>query len=313
MVLLALLLFDLYTAAPFAMFKLFKRQEIPRTPPAGGYDIATCKLLLTEQLDYITRVCEKAAGQADAAYVQTLAGEGGHGYLVERAGRLDKDELFVLVLDHLQEDGYRRLREFKGNSSITTYLTAIISRLVVDIVRSRTGRNRAKERAERFGELGRRIYELVIQQAHSIAETVNILQINHGITATEAQLQAILDEMQGRKPRHQSDAASEIAWSDSGELVSIQRSTPEQQVADKQLERKRNEVLRQVLDSMTAEDKLLIRLRFPLDEATEPLDSSTVAKMLGLNQQEVDRRTRRILTTCRELLLKQGISFDALL
>ena len=295
------------------MFKLFKRQETPTIPPAGGYDVATCKRLLSEQIDYITKVCEKAAGQADAAYVQALAGEGGHGYLVERAGRLDKDELFVHVLDHLQEDDYRRLREFKGNSSITTYLTAIISRLVVDIVRSRTGRNRAKERAERFGELGLRTYELVIQRGHSIAEVVDILQTNHGIAATEAQLQSMLDEMQGRKPRHQSDAESETAWSDSGELVSIQRSTPEQKVSEKEQERRRREILKQVLDSMSGEEKLIIRLRFPLDEEKDPLEPVAIAKMLGITPQEVERRTRRILTSCRELLLKQGISLDALL
>lgn len=295
------------------MFKLFKRQEISTTPPVGGYDTATCKRLLTEQLGYITKVCEKAAGQAEAACSQCIAGEGGHGYLVERAGRLDKDELFIQVLDHLQEDDYRRLREFKGNSSITTYLTAIISRLVVDIVRSRTGRNRAKERAERFGELGRRTYELLIQSKHTIREAVEILQVNYGMTADAGRLQAMLDEMLGRSSRHQTDADHETAWNDSGELVSIQRSTPEQKLADKQQDRKRKEVLKQVLDSMTAEDKLLVRLRFPLDEATDPLDAATVAKMLGLNQQEVERRTRRILTTCRELLLKQGISLDALL
>ena len=295
------------------MLKLFKRQEISSTPPAGGYDSATCKRLLTGQLDYITKVCEKAAGQAEATYNQCISGEGGHGYLVERAGRLDKDELFVQVLDHLQEDDYRRLREFKGNSSFTTYLTAIISRLVVDIVRSRTGRNRAKERAERFGELGRRTYELVVQAKHTIAETVDILRVNYGMVADAGQLQAMLNEMQGRSNRHQTDADHETAWSDSGELVSIQRDTPEQKLADKQQDRKRKDVLKQVLDSMTAEDKLLVRLRFPLDEATDPLDAATVAKMLGLNQQEVERRTRRILTSCRELLLKQGMSLDALM
>lgn len=295
------------------MLKLFKRQEIPTTPPTGGYDVVTCKRLLSEQLDYITRVCEKAAGQADAVYTQALAGEGGHGYLVERAGRLDKDELFVQVLDHLQEDDYRRLREFKGNSSISTYLTAIISRLVVDIVRSRTGRNRAKERAERFGETGRRLYELVIQRGHSIAEVVDILQTNHGIAATEGQLQAMLDEMQGRKPRHQSDAESETAWSDSGELVSIQRSTPEQKVSEKEQGRRRREILKQVLDSMSGEEKLIIRLRFPLDEEADQLEPAAIAKMLGTTHQEVERRTRRILTSCRELLLKQGISLDALM
>ncbi|QOX79865.1 sigma-70 family RNA polymerase sigma factor [Trichlorobacter lovleyi] len=295
------------------MLKLFKQQEIPTTPPTGGYDVATCKLLLAEQLDYITKVCEKAAGQTESTYNQCIAGEGGHRYLMERPGRVDKDELFVLVLDHLQQDDYRRLREFKGNSSITTYLTAIISRLVVDIIRSRTGRNRAKERAERFGETGRRLYELVIQQGHCVADVVAILQTSHNISSTQEQLQAMLDEMQGRSTRHQTDTDHETAWSDSGVLVSIQRSTPEQKVVDQQLERKRKELLKQVLDGMNAEDKLLIRLRFPLDEDTDPLDNSTVAKMLGLNQQEVERRTRRILTTCRELLLKQGISLNVLL
>lgn len=294
------------------MFKLFKRQDIPATPPAGGYDSATCRRLLSEHLDYIEKICEKATAGSEAAYGTSLAGEGGHGYIVERPGKLDKDELFIQVVDHLKEDDFRRLREFKGNSSITTYLTAIISRLVVDIVRSRTGRNRAKERAERFGELGRKLYDIIFQRGLPITEAQEALAAD-GISTSEVQLREMLDEMEGRGTRHQITSGTETAWGDAGELVTIQRDTAEQMMTDRQQQQQQQALLKTMLDGLSGQERLLVVLRFPLDEDVLPLNNLEIAMRVGLTQQQVDRKIRNILLRCREELLAKGLSLDDLL
>lgn len=242
---------------------------------------------------------------------QYFSGEGGHVYLVEQAGRLDKDELFIQVIDHLKEDDFRRLRNFRGNSSLTTYMTTIINRLLVDLVRQRTGRSRAKERSERHGDLGKKVYDLLMVQRHSVQETAEILAVNFGITVSIEQILEIRDEMQGRGGRHQSAEGTSTAWGKDGELIAVNPVTPETAAISDELSQKKRDMLARVLDTLTAEEKIVVRLRFPLDDK-EPLSSEEIGQMLGKPGREIERQIRRILISCRELLLKQGISFEYL-
>lgn len=48
---------------------------------------------------------------------------------------------YVYVLDKLNEDNQRRIRQFKGKSSFKTYIVAVAKRLAIDFYRSRYGRN----------------------------------------------------------------------------------------------------------------------------------------------------------------------------
>jgi RNA polymerase sigma factor (sigma-70 family) len=47
---------------------------------------------------------------------------------------------YVYVLDKLNEDNQRRIRQFQGKSSFKTYIVSITTRLAIDFFRSRYGR-----------------------------------------------------------------------------------------------------------------------------------------------------------------------------
>jgi len=278
------------------------------------YDGDACHRLLNEQLGYIAKVCEKVVcDEYSGEYKSSLFGDGGTSYRIERQASLDADELFVHVVDHLRDDDYRRLREFQGRSSITTYLTAIIGRLVVDIVRQRTGRNRAKERAESHGELGHHVYDLMQMGGHTADESTDILLTNFSIQTSADELRAIHSSLLGRDTRHQSCANTETAWGEGGEFVVIQRNNPEMELMSHMQDTRRGDVLAVLIEELKGEERLLLRLRFPLDNETPPLDMEQIAAMTGLSLQQADRKLRYILKSCREKLLSKGLCLDDLL
>lgn len=271
-----------------------------------------CREFLNEQLDFIARICEKAASKAPGSSGSSLFGDGGTSYLVLQQDGIDADELFIQVVDHLREDNYRRLREFEGRSAIATYLTTIVSRLVVDVIRKRTGRSRAKERAERQGELGGRIYDLMVGRGHTADEAAHILQTTFAMQVAPDQVREIHASFFGRDVRYQSPVSSETAWGEEGELVVICNKTPEDELSFQTAQKSRQEVLSALIDGLKGEERLLLRLRFPLDDDAEPRDLAEISHMVGLSPQQADRKIRRILQRFREELLRKGIRFDDL-
>ena len=185
--------------------------------------------------------------------------------------------------------------------------------MVVDLVRQHTGRNRAKERAESYGELGRHVYDLMVKRGHSAEEAVEILETSFKIQATSSELMELHRSLLGRDVRHQSCADTETAWGANGELVVVQRQNPEMELVGQTQNVRRHNLLAVLVEDLKGEDRLLVKLRFPLDEETPPLDIEQIATMTGQSSQQADRKLRRILQSCREVLLKKGLSLEDLL
>lgn len=295
------------------MLRLFKNKSLNPHAQVCASDGDACQRILNEQLGYITKVCNNAMSNQMSNCRLSITGDGGASYNIQQNAILDADELFVHVVDHLKEDDYRRLREFKGRSSIPTYLTTIIGRLVVDIVRQRTGRNRAKERAELHGELGRHVYSLMIKNNHTAVETAEILFTNFSIQSSVDDLRSLHSDLLGRDTRHQSCSDTETTWGENGEFVVIQRNNPEMELMGHTQNVRRRDVLAGLIEGLSGEERLLMRLRFPLDDNIIPLDIEQIAVMTGLTTQKADRKLRRILQSCREELLGKGLSLEDLL
>lgn len=69
----------------------------------------------------------------------------------QRCGAIEGDELLSLVCARLVQDDYRALRQFRGDSSIQTYLAALTSRLLLDDRIARWGKWRPSARAKALG------------------------------------------------------------------------------------------------------------------------------------------------------------------
>jgi DNA-directed RNA polymerase specialized sigma24 family protein len=109
---------------------IFTKKSAPQTEDFPDY-----ARLIVDHLPYIEKQCRRAA-------------ESPGNYRSDADVDNEADHLLTEVLDHLKADDFKVLRDFRGSSKLTTYLTAVISNLVVDIIRTRKGRSRAGERLD---------------------------------------------------------------------------------------------------------------------------------------------------------------------
>ncbi len=107
--------------------------------------------MINEQLDFIEKQSYKIV---KLKFADKKTGENAKIEIENRALELSNN-----VLDKLKKEDFKILRNFNKKAKITTYLTTIISRQFVDIIRKKMGRSREKDRAKEFGDLGLRIYK----------------------------------------------------------------------------------------------------------------------------------------------------------
>jgi len=218
---------------------------------------------------------------------------------------IDPDTLVNDILGRLRADNYKVLREFRSHSKLTTYIGTIISNLVVDLVRKQKGRSRAKDRARAMGPIGDRVYELVIEKGYPVEEAYEFLKENHRVTETIDEIKTMIDRIRGRKtwpgpadPSEKSDIKSKLFTGDD----------PEKELTRKQEDELAKNVLNQILSQLNNGEKFIIRMRFPLSEDEDAKDLSEISRILNISEKAVDSRIRRILSKCKEEMLRNGLS-----
>ncbi len=232
-------------------------------------------------------------------------------------------ELSNQVLDTLERDDYRVLRQFKGNARLSTYITTIIARQAVDMLRKKLGRSREKERAQKFGKIGLLIYEKIILQGCSIPEIYPALTSEAdaaGFPGSLEEVEHMLDKIKGKKGGlHFSlennpvvrngaivDEAGEYIIPDTG-------SDPRELLIKEQREQKISLAIKNILAQLNGEERLILRMRFPAREEEKPGKVEAISMILGISEKAVYKRIARVLKKCRELLDRQGVTVNDLL
>jgi len=260
--------------------------------------------LITDNIQYIEKQCHKACGiyKKKAISVQPKIEGGSDNPIasmhVIASGEIDPDILFNEVLDHLKKDDFKVLKDFKNRSKLTTYITTIIAHLIIDIKRKMEGRNRATERARSMGPLGEKLYDLVFIKGYPLEEAFNFLKKTDAVTETLEEIETMVEKIKGRSSSHPHTGTF------------IEKDTPEKELEEKQREALAKNVINEVLEGLSNEEKLIIRMRFPLSEDEEPKRPSEIARMLGISEKAADSRIRRALSRCKEMMLKNGLSIS---
>jgi RNA polymerase sigma factor (sigma-70 family) len=270
--------------------------------------------LIVNNLEFIKKQCRRAVAQgmsADEDYTDVA-------YLDN-----ETDQLLNAVLDRLKDDNYRVLREFHGESKLTTYITTIITNLTIDIVRAQKGRNRARERARALGKTAELLYEMVYLRRLSVKEAQTAIEVTYGVHEPLEKLHDLINQMRGRSygQVHVFDGTSWMApghtiVDDDGEIkVEVVDSTtlPDEQLISGQRQALARQTINDLLQSLTGEEQLMLRLRFPANETESPQTIRYIGNMLGLSEKVVDSRIRRLLNRLREMLIKQGLGLDDLI
>ncbi|MBV5329375.1 MAG: sigma-70 family RNA polymerase sigma factor [Chlorobium sp.] len=278
--------------------------KVPPQPPNEATDYAR---LIVEHLPYIEKQCRRAAESPSSHHSDAEVDN-------------EADHLLTEVIDHLKADNFKVLRDFRGDAKITTYLTSIISNLVVDVIRSRRGRSRAGERAKDLGPVAEQLHKLVYGLGYTLADSYGHLVASHGISESEDELRGMLQKIRGKDGITHTTTAN---WPHQGREVLVDNEVEvvvpdpakgaDELLIDDQRNQKRGMVIGALMEGLSGEERFMVRLRFPASESESSKSIREIATLVGQTEKSVDNRLRRILMRCRETLLGRGLSLDDLI
>jgi RNA polymerase sigma factor (sigma-70 family) len=193
------------------------------------------------------------------------------------------------LIDH----DYAALRKFQGRSSFGTFIAAVTANILLDYRNHEWGKWRKSAEAERLGELSVELERLLYRDWHSVDEAFHILARQHpGLTRPEIEdLAARIPvrtrrQMVGVEEARSTPAAAHAAEASLGETAS-----------------RVSLVVCSVMDRMSEEDQLLLRLRFEAG-----MTVAQIARAMHGHQQQLYRRLYTIFEQLKEELHCAGIA-----
>lgn len=210
--------------------------------------------------------------------------------------REDAEDFGSLVKIKLLEDDCAILRQYQGKSSLRTYLTVVIKRLLMDYQDHLWGKWRYSAEAERLGPVAMRLERLLQREDRTLEEAIQILRINEKIEMSEAELRDLAAKLPPRFSR--------IFFGE--ERLESEHSPepgPYERVKKKEEARISRWVYRTLkgcLGALPKEDKLLVldRMRFSVAE---------IARNRRIEQKPLYRRLEKIYKALRRCLGKHGV------
>jgi RNA polymerase sigma factor (sigma-70 family) len=218
----------------------------------------------------------------------------------------DQNECALYVIDSLKADNFKRLRAFKGKSSLNTYLYTLINSLVIDFRRKQYGRRRIPAGVAKLGKWAETVYRFVCWQRFTFDDAYDFLKIDglytgsyiEFIKKTEPIRKAPCREnptFQSIDEAHQS-VLKNIDDADSNPLeLLIQKLEGEKRI-------KAIKVIRETTAALSENDQLLVRLVYGSDQSV-----AAAAKVIGLAASTARKRLKSLLTKYRQKLLAEGI------
>lgn len=198
----------------------------------------------------------------------------------------------------LLKDDCAILRNFEGRSSLPTYLTIVVRRLFVD-ERRLEGRWYASAEAQRRGPAAIQLERLIMRDRMSFAQAAEIVQREHA-DLTVRELEALAAALPQRAPRptvvpvlegDEERFAGEGTAADLVDALDLERRS-----------KQANEAVRVAMADFTAEDRVILRLRF-----TGNASIVSIARTLGLEQRPLYRRIEALLARLRIALEAAGV------
>lgn len=196
----------------------------------------------------------------------------------------------------LIEDGYGRIRKWKGDSSLPTYLGTVVNHLALDYTDHLWGKWNPSAEAKRLGPVAVLLDKLTSRDGRTFDEACEILRTNYHVDSV-AELREIWIQLPPR-------VARQTAGEEELEKVPDLRDSPEdglQAEARRKTRRRVHAALEKALAQLPPEDHVIIRM-------TSEHKIVEIARVLGLEQKPLYRRIEKIKAFLRKALEDDGIS-----
>jgi len=212
---------------------------------------------------------------------------------VARTSRLapeDADDFRQSVHLRLLERNYAPLARFRGESSFRTFLTVVVTRMLLDWRNSRFGKWRASSCARRLGPAAVDLDRLISRDGWRIDEAVAIVSPRHPSMTPEA-----LQDVAGKLP--QRAAIQTFAADDVDDLRVGTFDDPIERAEEDGAQRISRRTLRRAYRRLPADERRLLALRFG-----RRMSVAAIATLLGQRAKPLYRRIERILARLRRTM-----------
>ncbi len=218
-----------------------------------------------------------------------------------RDARLDRDhaeDFASSVRVSLLSDDCAALRKFEGRSSMATYLTIVVRRLLVDAQRA-SGRWFPSAEAKRRGDAAVLLERLMVRERRPFTEVAELVRRDHP-EVSPREMEEIAAALPERTPR---PTLVPVGDHDEKHLAGTSSAADRVEALDTaQRSSQANAAVRSAMASMSAEDRVILRLRF-----IENASIANIARALGVEQRPLYRRIEALLATLRRALEAAGV------
>lgn len=218
---------------------------------------------------------------------------------VARARRLspeDAQDFIQSAQVRLIERNYDVFERFTGRSSLRTYLTVVVTRLLLDWRNSVYGKWRPSAMAVRRGKTAVALERLIARDGYTVAEAVE-----HMLGRPDSPARAELEEIATSLPyRQRTRIVSEEILQDMG---GIWFEDPLDAAEQRQTERRVHRALAVALTQLPAEERWLIQVRYKQHRSVQAL-----AQLLQTDPKRLYRRFDRALRSLRRAMIAAGVT-----
>jgi len=214
----------------------------------------------------------------------------------------EAEELRSWALFKLVDDDYRILGSWEGRSSFPTFLRVVLTNLMRDYRTHVWGKWRPSAASRRRGPKGVLLEQLLVRDGLSIDEAVERLRTEHGISLTPDQVEQLAAAHPRRQERRRVGEEELLHVPVDGQVESRIEERERKRAAGRL-----RELLVPLLQSLSAEDRLLLKLSF-----FEGLSMAVIAPILGRPQAELYKARERCLKQIRRALTGAGFGADQL-
>jgi RNA polymerase sigma factor (sigma-70 family) len=217
-----------------------------------------------------------------------------------RAGLRDADaEDFASTAKlALMENDYAILRTYEGRSSLGTFLTIVVQRLLSRERARMWGRWHSSAEAERLGPAAVLLEKLLVRDGRSIDEAMPLVRaLDPSLDRTAVQ------ELAARLPSRAPRARLVPLPDTEDQFEAAERTDQRVREADaRETSERAARVVRETLAVLPLEDRMLMRFRFGAE-----LSIADTARLLGVPQRPLYRRIEVLLRQLREALEREGV------
>lgn len=208
----------------------------------------------------------------------------------------DIEEFTAEVKLRLVKNDYAILRAYERRSGFSTYIAAVIRRMLIDYRRHHLGKWHDSAEAQRLGRLGIDVERAMLRDGRTLEETLTLLREKHpGVTIDEIERIARLVPAKIRHRLVPIEAAESLeSRGDADRVVRMDMAA------------RISAVVCTFIDSLSGDEQLIFRLRFDCD-----MTVAQISRSLHRDQQVLYRLLYKRFDALRAELTKVGVDARA--